>query len=69
MRKLTLSERGRRAGKARLQAMTPEERQRVARLGAEARNKELTKEQRQEAARKAVLARWARTKRQGRGVP
>ena len=55
-------EHGRRAGKARLTAMTTEERQRVARLGAKARWTGLSKAERSEAARKAVQARWAKAK-------
>lgn len=59
---LSLSERGRKAGQARLRTMTPEERRKVARLAARARWKRISKAERSEAMRKAVLARWARVK-------
>ena len=53
---------GKKGGKARAAALSPEERQASARIAAEARSKKLTKEQRQEIARKAAAARWRKAK-------
>ena len=57
---LSVSEAGRKGGKARLNKMTAKEREDVARSGGAARAANLTAKERTEAARLAANARWAK---------
>jgi len=53
---------GKKGGKARAAALTPEQRSESARIAAERRAQQLSPRRRAEIARKAAAARWAKTK-------
>ena len=54
---------GLKGGKARAASLTPEQRSKIARLGAMALNKKLSSKQRSANARNAVLARWKKKRK------
>jgi len=60
---------GKLGGRARAQALSPEERSRISRLANKARNKRLSATERRAIAQKAIRARWEKAKKKaGEGV-